>query len=125
MKIIKNEFGGNTIRKVVLDAKLINGLELGANPRFLQNEKETPYHWVEVELQALENGTTQNGSVIVWDKNFQDNPNRYAEGKTISIEIALDGVGQGIAQEHISNGRFDVASLGLALEQLVDQEMVM
>ena len=129
MKIIKNEFGGVTIRKVVLEAKLINGLELGANPRLLQNEKETPYHWVDVELLNLENGTTQNGSAIVWDKNFQDTPNRYAEGKTITVEIALDGIGQGVAQEHMTNGRFDIASLGLSLhsakEQLVEKELVL
>lgn len=128
MKIIKNEFGGVITRKVVLDAVLINGIEKDANPRLLQNEKETPYHWVNVELQNLENGTSQVGSVIVWHTNFMDSPNKYAEGKSIKVEIALEGDGMGVAQEHITNGRFDLASLGLSLnalkEQVVEQEMV-
>jgi hypothetical protein len=128
MKIIENEFNGMTIRKAVLEARLVNGLVKDAHPKYLQNEKETPYHWIEVELLNQDNGPTQRGSVIVWDKNLQENPSRYAEGKTITIEIALEGNGAGVAQEHMTNGRFDIASLGLSLnaikEQVIDQEMV-
>ena len=87
MKIIENKYDGNIIKKVVLDARLVNGLTSDSNPMHLKNEKMTPYHWVDVELLDVNGRASQRGSAIVWDTRFQDNPQRYAEGKIIPIEI--------------------------------------
>lgn len=121
MKIIENNYGGNTIKKVVLDARLVNGLTIDSNPMHLKNEKMTAYHWVDVELLDVNGRVTQRGSAIVWDSRFQDNPERYAEGKIIPIEITLNGVSKGVAQEHLGNGRFDIESLGISLEGIKEQ----
>lgn len=128
MKIIENNYDGNIIKKVVLDARLVNGLTIDSNPMHLKNEKMTAYHWADVELLDVNGRATQRGSVIVWDSRLQDNPERYAEGKVLPIEITLNGVSIGVAQEHLGNGRFDIESLGIALEgikeQLIEEEEV-
>ena len=128
MKIIENEYDGNIIKKAVLDARLVNGLTADSNPMYLKNEKMTPYHWVDVELLDVNGRATQRGSVIVWDSRLQDNPERYAEGKVLPIEITLSGVSMGVAQEHLGNGRFDIESLGISLddvkEHMIEEEEV-
>jgi|TARA_R110002020_G_scaffold103640_3_gene242853 hypothetical protein len=128
MKIIENEYDGNIVKKVVLDARLLNGLTLDSNPMHLKNEKMTAYHWAEVELLDVNGRATQRGSVIVWDSRLQDNPERYAESKVLPIEITLSGDSIGVAQEHLGNGRFDIESLGISLgdvkEQVIEEGVV-
>tara|TARA_R110002072_G_scaffold7503_2_gene40968 strand:+ start:764785 stop:765174 length:390 start_codon:yes stop_codon:yes gene_type:complete len=128
MKIIENEYDGNIVKKVVLDARLLNSLTTDSNPMHLKNDNMTAYHWAEVELLDANGRATQRGSVIVWDSRLQDNPERYAEGKVLPIEITLSGVSKGVAQEHLGNGRFDIESLGISLddvkEHMIDEEEV-
>jgi hypothetical protein len=128
MKIIENEYDGNIIKKVVLDARLSTSLTHDSIPMHLKNEKMTAYHWVGVELLDANGRPTQSGSAIVWDKRLQENPGRYAEGKILPVEISLNGVSKGVAQEHLGNGRFDIEALGISLksfeEQFIEEEEV-
>ncbi|WP_417861353.1 hypothetical protein [Winogradskyella sediminis] len=94
----------------VMTATVQSTLSPDAEASKLKNEKATPYHWLNVAIKD-NNGDTQNGSAILWDKLFKQNPTDYVEGKTISIEIQLNGDAIGAAQVHLGNGRFDIANL--------------
>lgn len=121
MKIIEKIFDGITVKKVVLAARIMNGLVPESEPLFLKNEKMTPYHWVEVELLDGSGEIIQHGSAIIWDKRFKDNPSRYVDGKEIAVEITLNGPEAGVAQEHLASGRFDIEALGISTSLFADK----
>jgi len=121
MRVIERIFNGTTIKKVVVDARIETGLTTDSKPRFLDNEKMTEYHWVDVAILDAQGHEMQRGAAIVWDKRFKENPARYMEGKTFPVEITLTGPGAGVAQEHMSSGRFDLEAMGITLEDVSTQ----
>tara|TARA_R110000822_G_scaffold302649_1_gene426930 strand:+ start:14657 stop:15055 length:399 start_codon:yes stop_codon:yes gene_type:complete len=102
----------------VMPAQVQSTVTPEATPKELTNKdgETTLYHWAKVSIKD-NNGVIQNGSAIVWNKLLQANPTDYTEGKSIDIEVQLNGDGAGYAQVHLNDGKFDVANL-IDAEQL-------
>ena len=106
--IAHNKFPG--VMLAIVSATLQTTMSSEATPKVLKNDNATPYHWMKVVITD-NNGQAQTGSTILWDKVLQSNPTDYTEGKTIEIEIQLNGDAPGASQVHLGSGRFDVANL--------------
>jgi hypothetical protein len=90
---------------------VLSTLATDAKPQSLTNDKgdTTLYHWAKVSIKDND-GHTQNGSAIIWDKLLQSNPADYTEGKSLDLDIQINGPGAGCAQVRLSNGRFEVSN---------------
>lgn len=74
----------------------------------------TKFRWLTGKLKS----TGQQGSVLIWETNFQAQPDKYEASKDLEIRILLEGDYKGSAQEYLGGGAFDISDIGLSEDQV-------